>query len=102
MAVKNVENIVGDVKGRPNLIVYLGPDLDMDGAGSPITSANTLAVDRFNTSTGAKETYIPGGSNAWHTLDAGYQGVHGRAYVIHAKASFLLEHCSPGQEVTEV
>jgi len=103
MNVTPIENIVGTTAGRPNLIIYLGPNLDMDGVGSPITIANTYTVDRFNTSTGAKETYTPGGgSNTWTILDAGYGGVQGRTYIIHAKADFVLPHCVPGERVVDV
>lgn len=103
MSTTPIENIVGAASGRPNLIVWVGSDYDMDAVGSAITSDNTLAVDRWNTSTGARERYVPGAvGNPFHTLDAGYGSAHGRAYLIHAKASFRLDGCAPGSPVEEV
>lgn len=100
---RSIYNIFGSAGGTPNSIVYFGPTLDMDAAGSPITSANTLKVWRVNETTNAPESYTPGGgSNDFHSLDRGSlagttnagQGL-GRGYVIVAKADFLLPHACP-------
>jgi hypothetical protein len=101
--VRSPYNIPGDSGGVATAIVYTGPTLDMDAAGSPITSSNTYKVWRKNESTGAWESYVPGGgSNDFHVLDRGSlngavavgQGL-GRGYVIVAKSPFLLSFCRP-------
>lgn len=101
--VRNRHSVFGAAGGVPNVVVYFGPELDLDGADSPVTAANTLRVTRFDESTGDPEHYEPGGmANDFTTLDRGSldggtspgRGL-GRHYVIFAKADFTLDHSAP-------